>query len=437
MLPLMTALFLAGSWSWALSRWARMLRIQDPNRFGAVLGLGLTTVLLWGCPNPLQSLLWGPGAMTYLWPLGFTGLLVGECLGRQGHVGSGGRIRSLFWLFLAAGFHEAWALLLLCGLVLWLLGTGSGWWNQRSECRRVWDGAMFVVGVLSLGIHLAVPGNWARSAQLGGERSLAAVGKGLVQFFLNGSGLNWRFLALLLLLLPLLRALETPRGRDMVGRWSPRLLLLPLGGALLGQVVLALPALVGTGQGPVPRMEVLGLCLWLCGALPLLLWLAWAPVAGGPSRAWEVAMGLVLLVMVLPAAGRWRREMVRHADVWGVREQTLAQQARNPVDLRVPALPCPRLMDSLEEVGGDARFWVNRTLSRYYRIRSLRTRRYPKGGDIHLPGFLRHAQPILYPVPPHPVPVSGAGSRRDAVFAGQVGEDGEVPRAATGLHACV
>ena len=380
---LVLGVWVAGWWFF-LSGLLRHAGWEGRRRWWMLIGLLEVYFAALLAPDRLQSLYWRMGTLHYTFPLGLLLIHLGLMLRQANrpptpwyYLGSG------LLAFYAAGFSETFA-----ALQTGLLGLGLVWGWLEGRRRQTMPLARLVIAAwigsaLAMGVMLLSPSNVWRQAEMPPPSSLWNLGVYTVRYSLDFIRYSLRGQPLPLFVFGMMTGAI---ALLMASEWKPRIsarkaLLgggLSLGGGFLLLLCCVAPSVYAGLLYPAGRALMPARFVFLAGVTGAMMGLGLAVWTLVQKRSWEWARGVAVLLLlagclypfkVLPALQQETLEMATKAALWDQRDAEI-RAARAEGDTEV-AVRETDVVQSLQELGPDPGFWVNRCAALYYDVSSI------------------------------------------------------------------
>ncbi|GAP05317.1 MAG TPA: hypothetical protein DEQ80_10730 [Anaerolinea thermolimosa] len=335
-------------------------------------------------PDRLQSLYWRMGTLHYTFPLGLLLIHLGLMLRRIERplppwffLGSG------FLAFYAAGFSETFA-----ALQTGLLGLGLIWGWLEGRKRPTLHLARLMVAawigsVLAMVVMFLSPSNVWRQAEMPPPASLWDLAVYTVRYTLDFMRYSVRGQPLPLLVFGMMMGII---GFLMASEWKPsisaRKALLGSGLSLVIGLILLLccvaPSVYAGLLYPAGRALMPARFVFLAGVSGAMMGLGLAvwTLVQKPSWGWVRGVAVLFLLAgclypfkALPVLQQETSRMALKAGLWDQRDAEI-RAARAAGDMEVVVRETD-VVQSLQELGPDPEFWVNRCAALYYDIDSI------------------------------------------------------------------
>lgn len=380
---LVLGVWVAGWWFF-LSGLLRRIGWGGGKRWWMLMGLVEVYFAALLAPDRLQSLYWRMGTLHYTFPLGLLLIHLGLMLRRVDRpltpwydLGSG------LLAFYAAGFSETFA-----ALQTGLLGLGlvSGWLEGRK--RHPTHLARLVVtawigSVLAMGVMLLSPSNVWRQAEMPPPASLWDLVLFTVRYSLDFIRYSVRGQPLPLLVFGMMAGAI---AFLMASEWKPRVSIwkallgggLSVGGGFLLILCCVAPSVYAGLLYPAGRALMPARFVFLAAVSGATMGLGLALWALVRDKPWGWVRGVAVLFLlagclypfkVLPVLQQETSEMAFKAGLWDQRDAEI-RAARSAGDREVIVRETD-VVQSLQELGPDPGFWVNRCAALYYDVDSI------------------------------------------------------------------
>lgn len=380
---LVLGLWVAGWWFF-LSGLLRRTGWAGRRRWWVLIGLVEVYFSALLAPDRLQSLYWRMGTLHYTFPLGLLLIHLGLILRRVDrpltpwfYLGSG------LLAFYAAGFSETFA-----ALQTGLLGLGLVWSWLDSHSRQTMHfarlvGAALGGSVLAMGVMLLSPSNAWRQAEMPPPASVwdlvgytVRYSLDFIRYSLRGQPLPLLVFGVMMGAIAFLMAsewkLRVSAGKALLG-----------GGFSLGIGFLLIlccvaPSVYAGLLYPAGRALMPARFVFLAGVSGAMMGLGLAAWTLIQERPWGWVQGVAVLFLlagclypfkVLPVLRPETLEMAYKAGLWDQRDAEI--RAARAAGATKVAVRETDVVQSLQELGPDPEFWVNRCAALYYDIDSI------------------------------------------------------------------